>query len=341
MKKNNSDIIYNLIRRHVKLIMIIAIFGLAVADYFAMFNLFEKQGARPREIILFSIIFSACLEGLPTFLGIFSSAWIDNTNYLSNHKKFAKIGFWVCLIATGIAFALVMTLRGIIIYRSGGLVALFQQDGNYQGNGIIDVFTTFSPILTSLLAFAASWFAFKPETALELEARVNELHEEFIKRRTEFLDALHENQYAREAMWIEVSAGEDPPPDFTTFRKEVFARIRAKLTENCVSTYPSQMRRFNEEIESQLIAYIEIMCNFSQVGLTLVDLDIVDILDEFDVQVVKNNAKNNVNNPNSGSWNYELAKKELEDDLIQLLDNAIAVAQFKTVTRPYHLEGDE
>ena len=328
-------------RRFVGRCMVVAvIFFLAYCDYRAMTILFEQGNVSTDDATLFSLIFAICLEGLPTLLGMFLSTLADQTNYLRNENIVAKIGVAVCATASLIVFALAVFLRIFYIYLHGGLDVFLDASKDYfyldaegyivEGSRIADAFFIVSPILTSMLAFSASWWAFKPNSATELEEHVDRLHHDYLDAQEDFKDTLGKLHWLRETLWSELSAGEAQPKEYAAFRRAVFKRIRAKLIEQCISAYPNQIRSFNKKIEGRLDNYLDEICQRSKSRVVLIDLDVDDILKAFDEQDMEDSLP----------WDYDRAEDSLKEELIARLDNAVAVAQYKTAIHPYRMEGD-
>lgn len=332
---------------------VLLILILFLADLNAMRILFysPEMDVRPFDALLYSFIFALCLEGIPTFLGSALAVWTDKAQYRNNDKPHAKIGIWVCGAVSVLMFLLAIGLRAMTIYSKGGLADFL--DNKYPDLPI-DLFLVFSPILTSTLAFAVSWFTFRNDNEKIMERKVNMLQHRYITLQSEFLEEYQNLQDARSSLWTTLTAhrltpkdsesaesmedvldGEIPnelskwmPNKSEVFRKECFARIRGKLIENCITTYPSQVARYNEAVESTLSVCLEIMRSRTSLPVEFSELSIKTILEEFDQMYTDT----------EDIWDYEKAKDSLENELRRLVDNAIIVAQRKTTASPYPLE---
>lgn len=325
-----------------------------LADLLAMFFLFytPENDVPPMNALLYSFIFALCLEGIPTFLGSALAIWTDNAQYRENDKSHAMIGMVVCGIASALMFGLAIGLRVITIFSKGG------PDGFFDGKGYsdfpVDFFLVFSPILTSTLAFAVSWFTFRNDNEKIMEQKVAVLQNRYIARQNEFLEEFQKLQDARSSLWTTLTAHRLTPEDSEgemkmgdvlvdgkpnelskwmpnkseVFRKESFARIRGKLIENCIITYPSQVARYNESVESTLRICLELMRSRTSLPVEFSELQVQEIIDEFDRLHVGT----------GDVWDYDEAKGFLESELRRLVDNAIVVAQRKTTAIPYPLE---
>lgn len=326
---------------------------LFLADLNAMLILFSstEMDVRITDALLYSFIFALCLEGIPTFLGSAVAVWTDKTQYRNNDKFHAKIGFWVCAVVSLLMFVLVIYLRVITIKSKGGLERFYI---NKYPDYPIDAFLVFSPILTSALAFAVSWFMFQNDNEKTMERKVTTLQDQYIARQSEFLEEYQNLQDARSSLWTTLTAHRLTPQDEESaediegvsgcdvpnerskwmpkksevFRKECFARIRGKLIENCIITYPSQAARYNEAVESTLSVCLEIMRSRTSIPIEFSELSIIKILEEFD----------QMHTGTEDVWDYGKAKNSLENELRRLVDNAIIVAQKKTTALPYQLE---
>lgn len=332
------------------LLLILILF---LADFRAMYILFHspKMDVRSADARLYSFIFALCLEGIPTFLGSALAVWIDKAQYRSNDKPHAKWGLWVCGLVTALMFLLAIGLRIITIYSKGGMTGFLNDK---YPDFPIDLFLVFSPILTSALAFALSWFTLQNDNEKIMERKVDMLQRRYIVRQSEFLKEYQNLQDARSSLWTTLTAhrltpeegesaecmedvldGDVPnelskwmPNKSEVFRKECFARIRGKLIENCITSYPSQAARYNEAVESALSVCLEAMRSRTSLSIEFSELSIRDILEEFD----------KIHTDTEDVWAYEKAKGPLENELRRLVDNAIIVAQKKTTASPYPLE---
>ena len=355
MRAQFQDAIENLIYGRGWRVMgaILLILILFLADLNAMRILFNSpdMDVRSADALLYSFIFALCLEGIPTFLGSALAVWTDKAQYRNNDKPHAKIGIWVCGIVSILMFLLAMGLRAITIYSKGGVDNFLT---NKYPDFPIDLFLVFSPVLTSTLAFAVSWFTFRNDNEKIMERKVNMLQHRYITLQSEFLEEYQNLQDARSSLWTTLTAHRLTPEDDEStesmedvldgdipnelskwmpnksevFRKECFARIRGKLIENCITTYPSQAARYNEAVESMLHVCLEIMRSHTSLPIEFSELSIMEILEEFD----------RMHTGTEDVWDYENDKDSLENELRRLVDNAIIVAQRKTSASPYPLE---
>lgn len=189
------------------------------------------------------------------------------------------------------------------------------------------------PLLTSLLAFVASWIAFRSESISKLEYRIDKLHEKFLVAQSKFLDAIHKNDDARTALWGSLTANDAMPSDLDTFRKECSDRIRAKLISNSITEFPSQVERYNVEILSLLREFVgEMGRHTTPIPEDIRNLDVDQIAAHYDEQQNEHPAD---------AWSYNICGDHLEKELKTVLNNAVVVAQFKTRVKPFYIEGDK
>lgn len=337
--------------KKIKIVAIILIFALAFSDFLAMNNLFTDlnlpdslwlggyNSSILSEANVYSFTFVILLEGNPFFIGIAASILADKTKYKVNDKRNAKWWFGISVTAFVFTIVLMFVLRILLIEKEGGFFAFFKTK-NYGGSEesntsfIAQVYLLIAPILTSLLAFVASWIAFRSESISKLECRLEKLHSKFLVAQSRFLDTVHKNDDARIALWGSLTAKDKMPSDLDTYRKECFDRIRSKLISNCISEFPEQIERFNAEISSLLQEFIgEMGRHTTIIPRDIENMDVNEILGSYD-------TKRTEDNRHADAWNYAICGEELEKELKTVLDNAVVVAQFKTTMKPFHKEGD-
>lgn len=309
---------------------------MAMADFLTINNLFESLHISSqfyigeldlsrfiKEGVVYSLTMSILLEGNPAFLGYAVSLWTDKTLAKSNDEFNAKVGTIVSLIGLLITLALSVYLRAIMIKANGGAKAYFS--GVYALNDeqldnssfVIHCYLLVSPILTSLLAFVASWSAFRSERLDDLEKKVDSLHLKSLNYQRQFLDVKSQFDDARLGLWSTITATDtsNMPSEITTYRKEFYNRTRKKLQDNTLNELPDQIKHYNKEIENLLSTFITQMEQNHSDSLSVENL----------IRMHDAKTENNVD-----KWDSELATPELKEKLNKLLDNAIVIAQFKT-----------
>ena len=342
-----------------KLLAALFILALAATDFLTMMNYFGSAefDVPDSDLLSFTIAFAFCLEGLPTLMGISLSNWKNKSSYKQNDKSNAVVGFWICVIGIVAAFAFVIILRFLLIKKQGGFTEFYKPITNYQQLPI-DLFLMFLPILTSILAFATSWTAFKVDDEKTLEEKVEKLRNDYLKKQEAYQTGFQDLQQARSELWTLLSEYMVMPklkllPDnaeelyeseitaeiFVTkpkmptilevFKRECLMRIRAKLIEDCIATYPNQVARYNEEVENAFEKYKIQISSHTTLDEEIIDIDINEIFEAFDKSIESDKKKNTC------QWNYEKAKEHLETELKQLIDNAVIVKQTKaTINYP-------
>lgn len=338
-----------------KLFTLLLIAGLALGDFVAMKNLFTQLSLSDvldiggyeshllAETNILPFLTILLLEGLPAVMGRAVSTLIDRTKHNKNDVLISQYG----LIIAGVTFlatiAVSITMRLLLISQNGGIEAF--KEGIYGGaNGrnnmrfIAQFFLMFSPLLTSFLAFVASLMWLRKDSIVELEYRVDKLHEQYLIAQSRFLDSAHRNDDAQWALWTSLSSNDlnnknskeayennALPKSFDQFRGECFLRMRNKMINNCIQEFPSQIDRFNKEIEREL-------CDFcGEIGFPDINIDV--IIKSYDAKCWEKDE-------NERAWNRSACINDLKKELQEVLNNAVVVAQFKASTKPYHMEGD-
>lgn len=354
-------LLYSLYDSKVKIFSIIIILTMAFFDFAAMKNLFihlqvsdipllspdmmNYNTGVPNHVLgyvselnVYPFMLIVLLEGIPYFLGLEVTETFDKTTYKVNRKKFAKIGFGVGIFAMFVTFGLVCFMRHLVILKEGGWPDIFGRHGEITNKFIVQFGLMVSPILTSALAFIASLAAFKSESADELERKIDHLFVKYLNEQSKFHDVTNKLDDARTALWTTLTGSQNRqmPQKFDDYRKECFDKIRAKLIENVIIQYPGQISRYNSEIEGMLEIFIKQMGDARETNVPFEILSITtdDLFEDYD-KTISLNEKVPID-----AWNYSIAGDELGKELKKVLDNAIVVAQFKTVEKPYHMEGD-
>ncbi len=352
--------LYRIWDSKVKIFSLSLILVLSFFDFAAMKNLFTGLGVSDNplfwggkldpdtylptnflgyisEVNVYPVMMVLLLEGIPYFLGLQISVLLDNTSYKAGSKKYAAIGSVVSGLGLIGTFALVCTMRILLIVFNGGFPSPSEGNAELSKKFIVQIALLISPILTSMLAFVASLAAFKSESAEELERKINHLHIKFLNEQSKFHDLLNKNGDAKNALWSSLTSNQSGkvPARFDDFRKECFERIRAKLIENVIIQYPGQISRFNAEMEGLLESFIE------QMSGTEATNDSYEIRAITPERLFKNYDQFRMQEGNAiDAWSYAVAGKQLEEEMKKVLDNAVVVAQFKTAEKPYYLEGD-
>lgn len=324
------------------------IIGMTCSDFLTMHNmfldldlhtemdLFGFESLPISEPIVFAATCAILLEGLPTFMGIAATLSSDKTKYKSNDKVNAKWGLWIALGALLLTFALVMFMRWLLITQNGGWKAFKSESLFYGGDEdsnsqfIAHIYLLCLPILTSALAFVASWTAFRSEKKDQFEKRIAKLHRKYLRLQSDYLDTLYQCDNAVTSLWTSLAVNDRIPKDIDTFRKACFEKIRSTLIDNCIIEYPALVERYDAAVCVQLRSYIERMAAMTQIPTDISELVLTDLLSEYDDTIEKDIDK----------WSFDKAQKSLEEELKKVLNNAVVVAQYNSGKQSYHLEGD-
>lgn len=301
---------------HLRIGAFILIIILMFMDFSAIEVIFNPEDSDIRTFnrYLFSMMFAICLEGIPTFMGFSLSKWLDSTQVKKNDSRNAMLGLIASCLGLIVAFVLLIFLRRQTLITNGGATAF--KEGTYP-NYPIDVFLMVSPILTSILAFLASWFAFQTETSRTLESELNLVRDKFLATYHDFLTDLNALQDARIQLWTSLTSFKGQPKTMKGFRILVLQRIKSKLMQDCIDYYPIQMRRYNTEVEAMLKSCIEEMSKKSTIPETIKKISLEEIIEGYDENRVENEV----------CWDYEKAKSTLEESFARRIDNAVVVAQ--------------
>lgn len=296
-----------------KTIVILGIIALAIADYFAISDLFIT--VRIKGAWIFASVFAFALEGLPTTMSMYLVKWKDKANHRVSDIGFSKFGFWASLIGYLIFYGIIVFLR---ISIEVGMVP------NAIPNFIKDWTLSISPLGTSIFAFSLSWLIFRADMVTVQAKIVSRLEEDFSKKLAVFRDNLYKLQDARVALWTEVTEHKTLPQKLRVFRDEIFKRTKAKIIEDCITDFPNQIERFNQTVESELDAIIQDMKSYSTVPIDISKIKVSDIVVEYSMTQTSAASK----------WKYDECKSDLEGEFISLINNAIQVAQLKAFIYP-------
>lgn len=294
-------------------IVILVIIALAIADYYAISDLFVN--IRFRGAWIFASVFSLAFEGLPTIMSMYLVKWRDKANHKVSDIRFSKLGFWGCLIGYLIFYGIIVFLR---ISIEMGRVP--KANPNFVENFTLSL----SPLATSIFAFVLSWLFFRTEMVAVQAKIVSRLEEDYSKKLAVFRDSLYKLQDARVALWTEVTEHKTLPQKLRVFRDEIFKRTKAKIIEDCITDFQNQIERFNQTVESELDAIIQDMKLRSTVPTDIAMIKVSDIVSEYSMTQTSGASK----------WKYNECKSELEGEFVSLINNAIQVAQLKAFIYP-------
>ncbi len=337
------------------------IFALAAADFMTMVRMFTGMGLSNNllimekvpllnikwevsEPIIYALLAAVLLEFCPTIMGTTLWSMVNRENREYNGRTRAMVGFLLSFICLCLAVVLVVTMRGNLIRKNGGFEAYMAGTyGSVETDSdatklianrqyVAHIFLRWSPLLTSLLAFAVSWTSFHKDPLLDLRRQLIRSEAAFLDCESEYLRAVHSCKDRKLFLWSDLSSKEEPiPEDFQIYKEQCFSRIRAKLVHNCVVQYPQSLARFNSEIEAELLRYITIMSEKSTIPLDIKQMKLKELLEKFDGRQLEQKKHEKV-------WNLQTAEPILTKELKLLIDNGLPVKQFKVSKKPMWLE---
>lgn len=294
------------------------------ADFYTLRDLFLEIVDIARDAYIYSMVLACALEGLPFYLGTIVSEVKDEGCYYKNDRKVARFGCVITLVALLLVFAMAAGLRAMFIQNQYLQGAYSQRRGFEQM--IPQLFLMVSPILTSTLAFVASWFAFRRSYLEELYRKVIRKQNIYLRCKSAFQKAYNPYMRARHSLWASLA---DPdcqmPVKSTDYRRECFAHIRSKLVTNCIVSYPTQIEQYTQRVNQALEECLLEMSKHTTLPHAITDISLADLIEEYDNRAMDA----------ADCWNYNYAGPDLEAELRNTLDNAIVVAHFETVVGQY------
>lgn len=300
-----------------KILAVAIILIMAVADYYTMFNYFrDGAGFVPDDSRLYALVMALALEGVPTYLGVANSERRDKSRYPVLDKDINDIGSRFAMAVTTVAIGLAIVLRIGMMYNQWLMDELsFEEDITYA---LGQCFLVVSPALTSLTAYVVSWFAFRSSYLKKCEKEMAAAEEEFLRRQREYQKARQACKECQDSLCAALGM-EDPPDRYDEFRLESFHRIRAKLVDNCIVAYPTQIERYTSEVEQALSNYIIEMSRHTTVPDEILQIKVSDIIRKYE----------ETNRNYADAWDYDLSGPDLERELRRTLDTSVVRAQFK------------
>lgn len=296
--------------------------GMFVSDTYTFLDFFTSI-VYPPDNFVYAVVMAAALEGLPFYLGTISSEKVDVGGYYKNDKEVTRRGKRIVWAAILFTFVLAVGLRVswlVKMYFEGDL----RNPKDYE-NAIPHLFLAVLPIITSVLSYVASWFAFRSSYVERLYKEVIRKQDIYLKCKEQFQDAYDTLQRAKYSLWNSLVEADGPqmPRKNADFRKECFAHIRSKLIANCITCYPTQIERYTQEVNLELEKCILEMSKHTPLPQSITKITLAEVIEDHDANAMDY----------ADCWNYNLAGPDLEAELRSTLDNAVVVAQFETVIR--------
>ena len=327
---------------NIRLYVAIAILLLMLSDFYSLTSLFDPAESDMDWITQYVICFilAVALEGFPTFLGYALSLEKNESGYRTYESAISKMARFVCIVGTLLAFACSILLRLFVVYDHGWFDAV--KSHTYNGVIQIDLFLAVYPVLTSLLAFVASGLFLYPDNEKIMEKKVDRLGEKYLRIQIAFKDAYQELEHSRNALWKSLTKDIPRPKQMEQFRTKGMEIIRNRLVEDSIIEYPKQIDRYNLAVETALRDYIRQMSSHSTIPDSILKIDFEQLLNDYDDRKLIDDPTN--------MWNYnvivlkddeevQIVKDDLETEFKRRINNATVVAQVKTSTSKYPLEG--
>lgn len=302
------------------------IFLMALSDWYTVRDLFISVNTNSMDAIVYATVAAIVLEMLPSYMGTVMGRRRDKGRYDSNDAGWVSVVV-ALLVTCGMAI-LVGYLRFHWLQEQIRLGEIGGRRGNEEIYG--QYFLMVLPALTSLAAFLISWFMLRERCLQTKYEEVLSLQEDYYEKERDFRMAHSRCLEARTTVWISVCDQDesDMPEGLEAFRRECFARIRNKLVDNCLTTYPTQIERYTADVEAKLQSYLLEISKHSTLPYTITSISLDDLIREHDKNAMDY----------ADCWNYNWSGPDLEAELRRTIDNAVVIAQYKSALNPYYLE---
>ena len=300
-----------------QILSILIILGMFGADFMTVRNLFIEM-MEPNNAVILSFILAGALEGLPFYLGMIHSEKIDVGSYNINDKPVMTRGFWIAMIALVVTFFIAVASR--LLWIQNLYVTEQMVDEDFYEELIPQLFMMVSPIMTSLLSYVASWFAFRSSYQERLYRIVVKKQDIYNRCKDNFYISFDAYRRARLSLWNSLTeeSGESVPEDSKSYHESCFKKIRTKLVSHCITCYPTQIERYTQETNKLLEGFILEMSRHTTLPQTITRITLADIIAEHDELAIDY----------ADCWDYNFAGPDLENELRATLDNALVVAEF-------------
>lgn len=305
----------------------ILIFLMAASDFYTVRSLFIDVNVNWSDAIVFALISAIILEMLPSYMGLVLGKRLDKARYQKNLSGWPSV-----IIAFLVTTALIFFLA-FLRYKWVEEQMRLGNIGGRRGNEDLykHMFLGVLPALTSITAFLISWFVLRTRSLEDKYEEVRRLQEEFYDRQADFRLAHSRCMEARTTVWVSICDSHEcqMPEGMEAFRRECFTRIRAKLVDDCLITFPTQIERYSMDVESKLQQYLMLISKHSTLPHTITGISLAELIRKYD--------ENDTRDP-ADCWDYNKSGPDLEAELRRTIDNAVVVAQYKSALNPYYLE---
>lgn len=295
---------------------------LAIFDFLSVREVFTRSSLSPLNATTFAILFALGLEGIPFFTASFVAKALLEYKVKKNDKLYAWIGVILGMIGLIIAWIVAMYIRYVLIEKSGGRVQYYDENtnpnlGEYK-NYTADIFLMWSPIITSILAFLASWWSTAWDIENKIKKEVDFYHKKFLYKESLYRMEVEKLLNLRAVTWNAVTEYEAEripiPSNEQVFREEVTKRIRRQLILNSIALYPGEIERFQNKIEAELGSYLSQLAINSTNPELLLSIDLKALIQRYDEEQLQKGKL-------EMCWDYSKAGKALEDELKSCVDN--------------------
>lgn len=322
-----------------KVFAAVLILAMAAADWFAMNNLFKELGNDVLDRVVYALLMVILLEGLPTYAGPALSVLIDKTGYKANSKKKNAVIFGLALAALIGTWWLNFYLRcnaeeAIIGAETSISISDFGVAGETEGDEkkearveTNNTMLSWSPVITSVLAFLASWVAFSDDNRELLLKEKMEAEERFHALAETLTDHRDRMEMQKETLWIALGGDlAQMPESYEDFRRNCFVKMRASVIENCKEQYEGQLTKYNQQMEEAIKACIKVMAGYAEERDQVLDLETM-----FD-QLVQDHDRRYADDA-WAHWDAKAAAPALKQELEHQVNNALVVARFNAMVR--------
>lgn len=339
-------------------ICVLIIVLMAFFDYANMSNLFATLGADTKHSLLsffrmggnnspviinekntYAIMMVLLLEGAPFFLGKAQTS-LMNKERADIKRKYDWFELWFSLSAFLVAYAMTVWFRVQSIKISGGFAVLsdVSKQEYIRQQIIMQSGLILSPFATSILAYVASLFISRNSETRQLGKKLNRTYKQMLEFDVHSRNLLAEYDDARQSLWLSVTADKkgDMPMSSVLFRKECYTRIHSKIVQNVVHQYPDEFNRYNKKIEEFLEQCLCKMKEKSDIEdrSEIESITLKDFITDYDNKAISTHkyGQGGATESDKGgteAWRYEACGEYKKDNLLNLLDDAVVVAQYR------------
>jgi len=293
---------------------------LAIIDFFTLFVSFADAlpSLEYSELIFFCGAIVVCLEGLPLYLGI---ALCEHRDEKSIVKKDKKVSLTILILGTIVVIGMfILVIWQRLSVPMIGATAKDKLAGNINP---LQYIIAFLPVFNSVIVFIAAWIGLASDVLEKQEKKVDFLYRKYEQYNNAFQVALGELRNARVSLWTALDATAKVPKKLHEFYKKIYNKARSKLIEDSLIVYDTQLEIFNLAVKEELGVIIHEMAERSTIPRAIEDVKLDDVIREYDALQEANDRPEDI-------WSHNKSIETLKNELRQVLDNAVIVAQSKT-----------